>query len=388
VLFSRDLVQNSDDQFGSADAQELYDIAPCGYLSTSLDGTILGVNQTVLDWTGYSRQDLLSSRRFQDLLTTPGQIFYETQYSPLLQLQNVVKAVAFDLVRRDNTTLPALVNSARRKNAAGESVIHTAIFDATDRRNYERELLRGRNELEQQVSSRTVELAHEVSERKQAEDSLRELTARLLQLRDDEQRRLARALHDSVGQLLAGMAMNLSSIAREKEKLTTQSQERLAENVEMVDQILAEIRTISHLLHPPLLDEVGLGSALSWYIEGINKRSAMMITLDISPDFGRLSPELETALFRIAQECLTNVHRHGRCERAALRLSRSPEFVSLVIADEGAGIDAPKVAAIKSGRSSGVGLRGMRERVRQLQGNFDITSSERGTIIQIQLPVA
>ncbi len=182
--------------------------------------------------------------------------------------------------------------------------------------------------------------------------------------------------------------MNQSAISREKEKLTTRSQERLAENIEMVNQISAEIRTISHLLHPPLLDEVGLGSALNWYIEGINKRSAMTITLDIAPDFGRLSPELETALFRIAQECLTNVHRHGRCERAAVRLSRSSEFVSLVIADEGAGMDASKVAAIKSGRASGVGLRGMRERVRQLQGDLDITSSERGTIIQIRLPVA
>ena len=218
MLFSRDLVPTSDDQFGNADAHELYDIAPCGYLSASLDGTILGVNQTVLDWTGYSRQELLSSLRFQDLLTTPGKIFYETQYAPLLQLQNVVKAVAFDLVRRDNTTLPALVNSARRTNAAGESVIHTAIFDATDRRNYERELLRGRNELEQEISSRTVELAREVSERKQAEESLRKLTARLLQLRDDEQRRLARALHDSVGQLLAGMGMNESrDLSRERE---------------------------------------------------------------------------------------------------------------------------------------------------------------------------
>jgi PAS domain S-box-containing protein len=381
-------VPTSDDQFGGADPQELYDIAPCGYLSSSPDGTIIGVNQTVIDWMGYSRKELLSSVRFQDLLTTPGRIFYETQYSPLLQLQSVVKAVAFDLVRRDNTTLPALINSARRKNAAGESVIHMAIFDATDRRNYERELLRGRNELEQQVSSRTIELAQEVSERKQAEESLRELTARLLQLRDEEQRRLARALHDSVGQLLAGMSMNQSAISREKEKLTARSQERLGENIEMVKQISAEIRTISHLLHPPLLDEVGLGSALSWYIEGINKRSAMTITLDISPDFGRLSPELETAIFRIAQECLTNVHRHGRCERATVRLSRSSDFLSLVIADEGAGMEASSVAAIKSGRSSGVGLRGLRERVRQLRGNFDITSSSKGTIIQVRLPAS
>jgi two-component system NarL family sensor kinase len=298
-----------------------------------------------------------------------------------------VKAVAFDLVRSDKTTLPALVNSVRRQTSAGEFLIYTAIFDATDRRNYERELLRGRNELEQQVSSRTAELAREVSERKQAEESLRELTATLLQIKDDEQRRLARALHDSVGQLLAGIAINQSAISRDKEKLTAQSQERLTENIEMVNQISTEIRTISHLLHPPLLDEVGLGSALSWYIEGINKRSAMKITLDIPSDFSRLSPELETALFRIAQECLTNVHRHARSERAAVRISRNSEFVSIVIADEGVGMDASKVAAIKSGLASGVGLRGMRERVRQLHGNLDITSTAQGTVFIIRLPV-
>ena len=383
----RELVPTFDDHFDSTGVSHLNDIAPCGYLSMSLEGTILGVNQTLLDLTGYSREALLSLR-FQDLLTVPGRIFYETQYSPLLQLQNVVKAVAFDLVRSDNTTLPALVNSARRQTGDGESLIYTAIFDATDRRNYERELLRGRNELEEQVSLRTAELAREISERKQAEESLRELTATLLQLKDDEQRRLARALHDSVGQLLAGISMNQTAISRDKDKLPPQSQERLTENIAMVNQISTEIRTISHLLHPPLLDEVGLGSALSWYIEGINKRSAMTITLDIPDDFSRLPAELETALFRIAQECLTNVHRHAHSERAAVRITRNSEFVSLVIADEGVGIPASKVAAIKSGLASGVGLRGMRERVRQLHGNLDISSSEKGTVFLIRLPVA
>jgi PAS domain S-box-containing protein len=378
-------VLNPDHQLGRTDAQELYDIAPCGYLSTASDGTILGVNQTLLDWMGYAREELLSSHRFQDLLTAPGRIFYETQFAPLLQLQGMVKAVAFDLVRRDTTALPALLNAARRKNAAGVFVSHIAIFDATDRRNYERELVRGRNELEQKVALRTSELAQEASDRKQAEDNLRELTARLLQLRDDEQRRLARALHDSVGQLLAALAMNNSAIRREN-NLGEPARAALDENIEMTDRILTEVRTISYLLHPPLLDETGLGSALSWYIEGLNKRSALTISLEIAPEFGRLPAETETAIFRIVQECLTNIHRHSKAQRASVYLVRAPDFIALTIADEGQGMPSEKIDAIKAGRTTGVGLRGMRERIRQLQGTLEISSTDKGTIIQVRLP--
>jgi PAS domain S-box-containing protein len=351
-------------QFVGGDAQELYDIAPCGYISTTSDGAIVAINQTLLDWTGFDRSEMVSSRHFQDLLTTPGKIFYETHYAPMLHLQGVVKAVTFDIVCKDSALLPVLVNATRRESPLyGAPLIHCAIFDATDRRKYEQELRRTRRE------------------------SLRQLTARLLQIRDDEQRRLARALHDSVGQLLAAISMNQAALAREKDHLSERGQSALTENIEMTNQILTEVRTISQLLHPPLLDEVGLNSALRWYIEGINKRSAMKIDLELSEDFGRLPAEMETAAFRITQECLTNAHRHASSARVTVKLSRTADAVSLRIVDEGIGMSESKIDQIKMGKTSGVGLRGMRERIRQLKGTLDISSSDKGTIIQVQLPI-
>jgi PAS domain S-box-containing protein len=375
-------------QFVGGDAQELYDIAPCGYISTTSEGAIVAINQTLLDWTGFDRSEIVSSRHFQDLLTTPGKIFYETHYAPMLHLQGVVKAVTFDIVCKDSALLPVLVNATRRESPVyGAPLIHCAIFDATDRRKYEQELLRTRRELEEEAGHRTSELEREVAERQRAEESLRQLTARLLQIRDDEQRRLARALHDSVGQLLAAISMNQAALAREKDHLSERGQSALTENIEMTNQILTEVRTISQLLHPPLLDEVGLNSALRWYIEGINKRSAMKIDLELSEDFGRLPAEMETAAFRITQECLTNAHRHASSARVTVKLSRTADAVSLRIVDEGIGMSESKIDQIKMGKTSGVGLRGMRERIRQLKGTLDISSSDKGTIIQVQLPI-
>jgi len=376
-------------EFAGSDAQELYDIAPCGYMSTTPDGNIVAVNHTFLDWSGFLRDDLVSARNIQDLLTAPGRIFYETQFAPLLQLQGMVKAVAFDVVRKDASLLPVLMNATKRNSASfGGPLIHCAIFDATDRREYERELLRHRKELEEKVGHRTGALEREISDRQRAEESLRELTARLLQIKDEEQRRLARALHDSVGQLLAGLAMNQAAIAREKERLSDRSRAALAENIEITDQISSEIRTMSQLLHPPLLDEVGLRSALGWYIEGINKRGKMAIRLEAADDFGRLSGEMETAVFRIIQECLTNVHRHANCGRATVSLTRTTDEIFIVISDEGSGMPKERIEEIKLGRTSGVGLRGMRERVRQLNGALEIASGPTGTVVQVRLAIS
>jgi PAS domain S-box-containing protein len=369
------------------DIQELYDIAPCGYMSFSLEGKIVAVNQTFLDWSGYLEAEVVSKLHFQELLTVPGNIFFETQLFPLLQLQNIVKAVAFDLVCKDGKILPVLLNATQRTSVSfGAPLIHSAIFDATDRRIYEKELLRARKELEEEASRRNADLVREVAERQRAEESLRELTAKLLQSRDDEQRRLARALHDSVGQLLAALAMNQSAIESEKARLSERPQAALAENIEIAQQISTEIRTISQLLHPPLLDEVGLSSALRWYIEGINRRGGTAINLEMPESFGRLPAEIETAIFRIIQECLTNSHRHGKSKNANVNLSRTSDFISITVADEGIGIPESKLEQIKSGSGAGVGLRGMRERVYQLNGVLDIASSEKGTVIQIRLP--
>jgi signal transduction histidine kinase len=367
-------------------AQEMYETAPCGYLSTLRDGTIVKVNRTLLNWTGYEQEDLVSTKRLQDLLTVPGKIFYETQFAPLLDMQGFIKEVALDLVCKGREPLSVLVNSSKQ-DAKGSSptLIHSAFFDATDRIRYEVDLLLARRELEAEVKKRTAALESEVLERKRAEDDLRELTSQLLSLRDEERRRLARELHDSVGQMLAAMNMNQALIQAESTTLTPHAITAVSENARWISEISSEIRTISHLLHPPLLDEVGLTSALTWYVDGLAERAGMKINLEISTEICRLPAEQELAIFRVVQECLTNVHRHSGSKTAAVRVLDSAESIRVEVEDQGRGICAEKLDQLRSA-SSGVGLRGMRERARQFGGKFDISSNLHGTLVVTTFP--
>jgi two-component system, NarL family, sensor kinase len=236
-------------------------------------------------------------------------------------------------------------------------------------------------ELEHRVRERTLELDN-------ANHSLRELTARLLQLQDEERRRFARELHDSVGQTLAALAMNLATSQADIEKLS-ETVRTLQDSAAMVQDMSKEIRTISHLLHPPLLDEAGLSSALRWFIQGFVERSGIEVDLDLADDFGRLPRELETTIFRVVQECLTNIHRHSGSPIAKIRLARSEKAVRVQIEDEGKGIPQDKRAEMISSGTVGVGIRGMRERIRQLGGSLEIESAHhgRGTMIVVRLPI-
>jgi PAS domain S-box-containing protein len=226
----------------------------------------------------------------------------------------------------------------------------------------------------------------DISQRKAAQDAARELSARLLQMQDEERRRIARELHDSVGQLVAALMMNIDQLITvtdraERERLLPDSQA-------LLQSLNKEIRTISHLLHPPLLDEVGLSSALQWYVDGFAKRSGIATTLELGADFGRVSSDLEIAIFRVVQESLTNVHRHSGSSKAMVRLNRSQEAVLLEIQDGGKGIPPEKQAQLLGSGPVGVGLRGMRERVLQLRGTLDIQSDLSGTIVRAMFPIA
>ena len=237
-----------------------------------------------------------------------------------------------------------------------------------------------------EIVRQAAELKAQVAERKLAEENLMELTGRLLQLRDEEQRRVARELHDSVGQLLVAMSMNHGRALAEKH-LSPLAARAISENAALLAQVSQEIRTICHLLHPPLLDQVGLAPGVREYLEGFAERSRMKVQFEITEDFGRLPRELETTLFRIVQEGLTNVHRHSESGSVTIRIVRSPDLVSVAIADAGRGIPRQKISEIQAGRASGVGLRGMRERVRQLRGSFRIRSSHKGTVVFVRLPL-
>ena len=214
------------------------------------------------------------------------------------------------------------------------------------------------------------------------------LNARMTALQDEERRRIARELHDSVGQLLAAICMNNASVETESHKLSPSAAKRVAENDAMVKEISRQIRTISHLLHPPLLDEAGLASALQWYVDGFSDRSKIDAKLEMSKNFGRLSDEMELSIFRVVQECLTNIHRHAGSPTAGIRITQDQACVRVEIEDAGKGIPLEKLLALQSSAQTGVGFRGMRERLRRLGGTLQIHSSGHGTRVTAILPVA
>jgi PAS domain S-box-containing protein len=253
-------------------------------------------------------------------------------------------------------------------------------IDITKTKEAERQLYQLVQTLEARILQRTQQLEN-------ATEKLRELSGRLLKTQDEERRRIARELHDGVGQLLAALKMNLSKLAREKDHLSAEANQSLEENNSLIEQASQEIRTMSHLLHPPLLDEVGLESALRWYVDGFSERSKINVGMVMPPGFAETLPrDLALALFRIVQECLTNVHRHSGSETAMVAIERLAQEIRVEVSDEGKGIPQVIQESIVSGQSSGVGLRGMRERIRQFGGRLEIRSLGNGTSVISVLP--
>jgi PAS domain S-box-containing protein len=226
----------------------------------------------------------------------------------------------------------------------------------------------------------------DITQRKAIENAARQLAGMLLRSQDDERRRIARELHDSAGQMVAALLMNIDLL---KGATTDQKKEDLlCDMTTILKSLNTELRTMSHLLHPPLLDEVGLSSALQWYVDGFSKRSGIVTTLEIPVGLERLPPDLEIAIFRVVQESLTNVHRHAGSKRAVVRLTRSQAALKMEIQDEGKGISPSYRSQILTAAPLGVGLRGMHERVLQLGGKLDIRSDESGTIVCATFSIA
>jgi len=247
-------------------------------------------------------------------------------------------------------------------------------------RGVQAQLLTIQEELEDRIQQRTALL--EV-----ANGSLRDLSARLLKVRDEEQRRIARHLHDSTGQTLAVLTMNLHRLEREAQKLSASVAKTAAESAALAKEVSDSVRTVSYLLHPPLLDEAGLKSALAWYAQGFEERSGIKVHLEMPSDFARQPCDLETAVFRIVQECLTNIHRHSASPTADIRICQFAGGLALEVKDHGQGISAEMLSKISSVGLPGVGLRGMRERVIALGGGFEILSEGKGTTVKAAIPL-
>ena len=250
------------------------------------------------------------------------------------------------------------------------------------------ELGRSHGDLERRVAERTSELQEKNTELRSQAEVVRQLSGRLLQMQDEERRRIARELHDSVGQIVAAMAINLSEVERESARLSPKATAAIAENSALVQELSRQIRTISYLLHPPLLDEVGLASALQWYVEGFAERSRIKVSLELPDDFGRLSPEMETAIFRIVQECLTNVHRHSGSPTAAVRIANVANQLRVEVQDAGKGVPPEKQSEMICAGRTGVGMSGMRERLRQFGGELEVNSVPGHTVVAATVPMS
>ncbi len=283
--------------------------------------------------------------------------------------------------------------AARSKELA--DAIHQSAAIERERMKVEQQLRAANEQLDLRIQERTSELTranqllhNEIQKRVQTEEMLRKLSARILTLQDEERRRLGRELHDSAGQLLAALHINLGVIAQRTQADANLSA-RVADSAALADQVISEIRTLSYLLHPPMLDETGLGSAVNWYARGFSERSKINVELEIDPELPRFPTDVETAIFRIVQESLVNIHRHSGSRTAFISLRSSSGEAALLVRDEGCGISSDILKSMDDGGANvGVGIGGMRERARQLGGSIRIRRTDPGTLVEVKLPVS
>ncbi len=225
---------------------------------------------------------------------------------------------------------------------------------------------------------------HDVSQRKEAEMEVRQLSAQLLKLQDEERRRIARELHDTTAQKLVALNMNLTKLKALCAGTGPEAEAAISDSLDLVEESARELRTLAYLLHPPTLDDMGLTSAISWYARGFAQRSGVQVNLDLSSDFERLPRDVETMLFRVVQEGLTNIHRHSGSGSASIHLAADAEQVVLELSDQGRGMPVNLQGATVE--QLGVGIAGMRERVRQLGGRLEIVSDQHGTMLRVLQP--
>jgi signal transduction histidine kinase len=225
-------------------------------------------------------------------------------------------------------------------------------------------------------------------ERARADQALHQLSARLIDLQDAERRRIARDLHDTTAQTLAALGMNMALLKRGAEPMTPEFRSLLAESIDCVEQCATQVRTMAYLLHPPLLDELGLAGAVRDYADGFAERSGIRVDLELPDQFGAVSKDAERTFFRVMQECLTNIHRHSGSPTASIRFDRDESGVRLVVQDKGRGMPPGNLnGSAGTYVSLGVGIAGMRERVRQLGGHMQIQSDQAGTTVTAFLPL-
>jgi PAS domain S-box-containing protein len=360
----------------------------------NLDGIVIDANRMCLEVCGYHADQVLGRPLWQ---TGWWRCSQETQE----KIRNATAQAAQGIAYREILTYAWADGTERLvdfelhpiKDDRGRIIfLHPTGVDITDLKRVEADLRKSREELEQKVAERTKELAlslaeveSEIAVRRKTERELQELSARVLRLQDEEHRRIARELHDSTGQTLAAIKMSVASL----EGLVTgvPGAGQLVEDLNaLTDDAIKDIRTTAHLLHPPLLDEVGFTSAARWYVDELAKRSGINATLEMSA-IPSLTKAAELALFRVLQESLTNVLRHSGSKAVDVHLHSDGQNILLAVRDYGKGIPSEKLTSFRqTGAGVGIGLGGMKQRLRELCGHLKVESDETGTCITASLP--
>jgi PAS domain S-box-containing protein len=362
-------------------------------ISKTLEGVITSWNAGAERLFGYTAKEAIGQHI--SMIIPRDRLDEETRI--LTRLNQGGRIDHFDTirVRKDGTTLDISLSISPVRDAAGKIIGASKIArDISGRKRVERELHQSEERfrtladaLDTQVQFRTQELRRRNTEILQQSDQLRELSGRLMFAQDEERRRIARELHDSAGQNLAALGMTVARLENDAKRDPTRLSKSIKDAQDLIQNLTEEIRTTSYLLHPPMLDEMGLSSALHWYTEGLAERSGLSIELNIPDGLGRLAPEIELAIFRLVQECLTNIHRHSGSKTAVIRIAREPDKIYAEVQDRGKGMSPERFAEVQSqGLGVGVGIKGMRERVRQSQGELIVDSNALGTKITAIFP--
>jgi PAS domain S-box-containing protein len=348
---AEEALRESEERFRS-----LVENAPVGIYRTTPDGRILMANPALVRMLRFDSFEELAARNLECGGYEPR--YPRSIFRERIEREGRVIALESAWIRRDGSVV-FVRESARAVRAADGRVLH---YDG---------------------------MVEDITTQRHAEEGLRRMSGRLLRLQDEERRRIARQLHETAAQGLAGLAVNLSIVKASAADLSPRARACLSESLELAEQCSRDIRTLSYLLHPPLVDEAGLAPALRWYTAGFARRSGIEVRVDVPPEFGRLPSDLELTLYRIVQEALTNIHRHSGSKTARICLQRRPKELVLTVADEGHGF--PSAALEMAGPENadiGVGIPGMRERLRQLGGQLHIQSGSRGTTLTANVPLS
>jgi PAS domain S-box-containing protein len=374
--------------------RRLVEYAPNAIVMVGPQGDIVLLNSQAENLFGYKRDELIG----RSVETLVPQRFrnqhpaYRTGFSTRPRARPMGAGRDLYAVRKDGSEFPVEIGLNPIETSEGILII-SAIVDITERKRAEEALRRAHDELELRVQQRTIELSSaieklqaEISERKQAVQAVHLLSGRLLQSQDEERRRIARELHDSTGQKVAALAIDLAAVGEGAAALQPSARKALSECLSLSDEISSEVRTLSYLLHPPLLDEIGLVPAIRWYADGAAQRGSLQMDLEIPRKLDRLPRETETALFRIVQESLTNILLHSGSKKAKISITQDSQKITLEVSDEGQGIPPGILNHSNGSRRLGVGIVGMRERMKQLGGRLEINSDSGGTIVRAIAP--